>query len=119
MTPLEALLTAIAITLAASTMTAVAIYRPMRRQLLASCVVETTAAFWMRAAIAVIYLLPLFMVVAFGVPVLGAQEFTGAEIVRRTIAACAFTLVTIVVALGFRLASLEPASAHDYPRPVR
>lgn len=119
MTPLEALLTAITITLAASTITVVAIHRPMRRQLLASCVVDTTAAFWMRSAIAVIYLLPLFMVVAFGVPVLGAQEFTAAEIVRRTLAACAFTLVTIVIALGFRLASLEPASARDYPPPVR
>ncbi|MBC8027173.1 MAG: hypothetical protein H7Y89_14360 [Steroidobacteraceae bacterium] len=119
MTPLESLLTAIAIALGASTITILAIFRPLRRQLAAMCPVDTTAAFWMRSAVAVIYLLPLFMVVAFGVPVLGPKEFTTAEIVRRTLAASAFTLVTIVMAIGFRLASLRPASADDYPPAVR
>jgi hypothetical protein len=119
MTPLAALLTAVAIALGASTITVLTIYRPLRRQLAAMCPIETTAAFWMRSAVAVIYLLPLFMVVGFGVPVLGPQEFTAAEIVRRSLTASAFTLVTIVIAIGFRLASLSPASAHDYPPAVR
>ena len=119
MDPLTSLLTAVAIALGTSTITLLAIYGPLRIQLAALCPVETTAAFWMRATVAVIYLLPLFMVVGFGVPVLGAREFTAAEIVRRALTASAFTLVTIVITLGFRLASLRPASANDYPPPVR
>jgi hypothetical protein len=119
MTPLLALFTAVAIALGASTITVLAIYQPLRRQLAAMCPVETTAAFWMRSAVAVSYLLPLFMVAGFGVPVLGPNEFTAAEIVRRALTASAFTLVTIVIAIGFRLASLRSASAHDYPPAVR
>jgi hypothetical protein len=114
------LLTAIGIVLTLSTITIVAIHGPLRRQLNASCPVETTAAFWMRSAVALIYLIPLFFVLGFGLPELTRLEFTAAEALRRTITMTAFTLALIVTAIALRLSLADRAGKFDdYPPPVR
>ena len=119
MSGLSVLFTAIGIVLLFSTITVVAIHGPLRRQLGALCPVETTAAFWMRSAVTLIYLLPLFVVLGIGVPRLTQLEFTAAEVVRRMITTTSFTLALIVIGIALRL-SLQgrPGKFDDYP-PVR
>ena len=46
----------------------VAIYHPLRRQLAALCPVDATAVFRMHSVVTLIYLLPLFVVLTFGLP---------------------------------------------------
>lgn len=118
MTPLMTLLAAVGIVLVASTLTVFAIYHPLRRQLATLCPVDATAEFWMRSVVALIYLLPIFVVLTFGLPRLTADAFTVAEVVRRTVAATAFTLAAVVSGIALRLASLRPGHRLDYP-PVR
>jgi len=78
------------------------------------------AEFWTRAAVTVLYLMPLWVVLVFGLPDLGRLEYVSAgEIVRRALAAASFALVALVIATGLRLSSLRPASNYDYPPPVR
>jgi ABC-type sulfate transport system permease subunit len=114
------LLTAIGIVLAFSTVTIVAIHGPLRRQLRALCPVDTTAAFWMRSAVALIYLVPMSVVLGFGLPELTRLEFTAAEALRRTITTTTFTLALIVTGIALRLAMVgRPSKFDDYPRPVR
>jgi hypothetical protein len=108
MDELVALVTAVSVALGSSTLTVVAIHGPLRRQLTALCPVDSTAAFWMRAAVAVLYLLPLFVVLVFGLPDFTLREHAVAEVVRRTIAAAAFALAAIVIGIGLRLSSLRP-----------
>jgi hypothetical protein len=120
MNEFTALGTVIAITLILSTATVAAIYAPLHRLLEAVCPVGFTAVFWTRAAVIVIYLLPLFVVLVFGLPNLQRLEYVSAgEVTRRAFAATSFALVTIVIATGLRLSSLRPPSAYDLPPPVR
>lgn len=105
MTPLSTLVTAIGIALLASTLTVIAILGPLRRQLEALCASGTTATFWTRTAVTVLYLLPLFVVLMFGVPNLTRIDITAAEIARRTIASASFALAVIVIGMALRLAS--------------
>jgi hypothetical protein len=118
MSGLATLLTAVTIVLVTSTGTALAIHGPLRRQLAALCPVDTTAAFWTRSTVALLYLLPLFLVMWIGLPRLTHEEFTTAEVVRRTLATSAATLTLIVVAIGLRLSFVSPPTKFDYP-PVR
>ncbi|HEU5135994.1 MAG TPA: hypothetical protein VFU13_12665 [Steroidobacteraceae bacterium] len=116
------LVIALAISLALSSATVFAIYQPLHRLLEAVCPVGTTAEFWTRAAVTVIYLLPLWVVLVFGLPDLQRVDYVSpGEIARRALAAASFALVAIVVATGFRLAGLRTASNYtaDYDRPVR
>ena len=115
MDPLIALITAVGIVLVASTATVLAIYQPLRRQLTAVCPVQSTAEFWMRAAVAVFYLVPLFVVLVFGLPDGSTSLIDPAQLVRRTLAAAAFALASIVITVALRLASTRPASKFDYP----
>ena len=120
MNEMIALGTAIAISLTLSSATVFAIHTPLRRLLEAVCPAGFTSVFWMRAAVIVIYLLPLFVVLVFGVPNLQRVEYvTPGEVTRRAFAATSFALVLIVVAIGLRLSSLRPPSTYDYPPPVR
>jgi hypothetical protein len=115
----SALIVVIAISTALSTATVIAIHAPLRRLLEAICPLGFTAVFWARAAVTVIYLLPLWVVLVFGLPNFGHLEsFSIGEVARRGLAASSFALVAIVIATGMRLASLRPA-AQDYPPPVR
>jgi hypothetical protein len=57
----------------------------------------------------------LFVVLVFGVPPLKHAEVTFAEVMRRTLAAATFTLTVIVLTVGLRLASLEPAGRLEQP----
>ena len=117
------LIIALAITLALSSATVYAIYRPLHNLLEVVCPAGVTAEFWTRAAVTVIYLLPLWVVLVFGLPDLQRVDYVSpGEIARRALAAASFALVVIVVATGFRLASLGAASNYtsaDFDRPVR
>jgi len=120
MNQLETLSTAIGISLLLSSVTVFAIFQPMRRVLETVCPLQTTASFWMRAAVTVLYLLPLCIVLAFGIPDLSRLGYAPpTEVARRSLAACSFALVGIVVAIGLRLSSVRPPSKFDYPPPVR
>ena len=60
----------------------------MRRLLEAVCPVGFTAVFWTRAAVIIIYLLPLWVVLVFGLPNLQRLEYVSAgEVTRRAFAA--------------------------------
>jgi hypothetical protein len=113
------LFTALGIVLAFSTITILSIHGPLRRQLALLCPIETTAAFWMRSAVALIYLIPLFFVLGFGLPELTRLEFTAAEALRKTITMTAFTLALIVTAIALRLSLVARPSKFDVPPPVR
>jgi hypothetical protein len=116
----SALLTVIAISLALSSATVFAIYQPLHRLLEAVCPLGFTAEFWTRAAVTVIYLLPLWVVLVFGLPDLKHLDFVSAgEIARRALAAASFALVGIVVATGARLSALSPPTNYREPPPVR
>ena len=102
------LIIALAISLALSTATVLAISRPLHRLLEAMCPLGFTAEFWTRAAVAVIYLLPLWVVLVFGMPDFERVNYVApGEIARRALAAASFALVGIIVATGFRLAGVR------------
>jgi len=117
------LITALAITLTLSSATVFALHHPLHKLLEAVCPLGFTADFWTRAAVTVIYLLPLWVVLVFGMPDLErANYIVPGEIARRALAAASFALVGIVLATGFRLASLSVTSNYnraDSERPVR
>jgi hypothetical protein len=120
MSEISALLVTVTIALLLSTATAVAIYAPLRRLLEALCPLGSTADFWTRAAVTLLYLMPLWVVLVFGLPDLSRIEFVSAgELMRRALAAASFALVAIVIATGLRLSTLRPPTAYDYPPPVR
>jgi hypothetical protein len=108
MTAFTTLSIGIGVAFVASTLTVFAIHEPLRRQLEALCANGTSALYWTRTAVAVLYLLPLFVVLVFGVPDLTRLDATPAEVARRTIAAAAFALATIVTAMGLRIAGQRP-----------
>jgi hypothetical protein len=116
----ETLITAIGISVLLSSATVFALHGPMRRLLDAVCPLQTTASFWTRAAVTVLYLLPLCVVLAFGIPELSRLGHAPPmEVARRSLAASSFALVGIVVAIGLRLSSVRPPSRFDYPPPAR
>jgi hypothetical protein len=109
-----ALACAIAISLALSTATVSVICRPLRALLAALCPLESTAVFWTRAAITLLYLMPLWVVLVFGLPDLTRIELMGpGEVARRALAAASFALVAIVIATGLRLSSVRPPVRYD------
>jgi hypothetical protein len=64
----------------------------------------------------VIYLMPLWVVLTFGLPDLNRVEFYSmGEVARRGLSATSFALVTIVIATGLRLSSLRA----PFDNPVR
>ena len=104
----SALITVVAISLALSGATVFAIHRPLRKLLEAVCPLQFTAEFWTRAAITVLILLPLWVVLVFGLPGFRyLADMPAGEIARRALAAASFALVGIVVGTGFRLSSLR------------
>jgi hypothetical protein len=118
MNEFTALITVIAIALVLSSVTVRAIHAPLRRLLEVVCPLGSTAEFWARAAVTIIYLVPLWVVLVFGLPDFQRLEFASAgEVTRRALAATSFALVVIVVATGLRLSSLRPPSKFDYPPP--
>lgn len=121
MNQLPALFTVIAISLALSSATVYAIYCPLLRLLEAICPLQHTAKFWTRAAVTVLYLLPLWVVLVFGMRDLaGVEHIPASEIARRALAASSFALVAIVIATGLRLSTVRPPHKLDYaPPPVR
>ena len=105
-----ALLVVVGISLALSSLTVFAIHTPLRLLLEAICPLGTTAVFWTRAAMLVCYLLPLWVVLVFGLPNLRYLDAVSAgEIARRGLAAASFALVAIVIATGLRLNRARPA----------
>jgi hypothetical protein len=112
MSEIAALTTVIAISLVLSSATVFAIYQPLRNLLEAVCPLGFTAEFWTRAAVTVLYLLPLWVVLVFGVPDTQQLHFvTAGEIMRRALAATSFALVAIVIATGLRLSALRAPTA--------
>jgi len=110
------LVTGIVISLVLSSGTVFAIYHPLHRLLEAVCPLGFTAEFWTRAAVTVIYLLPLWVVLVFGLPDFARVEYVSpGEIARSALAAASFSLVVIVVATGLRLSRLGPATNYDSP----
>ncbi len=109
-----ALLTVVTISLALSSATVFAIYHPLHKLLEAVCPLGFTAEFWTRAAVTVLYLLPLWVVLVWGLPDLGRLDYVSAgEIARRGLAAASFALVGIVIATGLRLSSLRVPANYD------
>ena len=109
MSEFTALFAVTAISLVLSSITVGAIHSPLRRLLEVSCPTGSSAEFWMRAAIMVFYLLPLWAVLAFALPSLGhVHLYSPGELARRGLAAASFALVLIVVATGRRRSSLRP-----------
>jgi hypothetical protein len=120
MSEFSALTTVIAISVVLSSGTVFAIYRPLHQLLDAVCPLGFTAEFWTRAAVTVTYLLPLWVVLVWGMPNSAQLELVSAgEIARRALAATSFALVGIVIATGLRLSSLRAPASYDSPRPVR
>lgn len=120
MNSFTALAIGVAVSLALSTATVGAIQKPLHRLLEAVCPLQTTAAFWTRAAVTVLYLMPLWVVLVFGLPAGEQVEFASTgDVARRALACGSFALVSIVVATGLRLSSLRAPSTYDYPPPVR
>jgi hypothetical protein len=120
MNELTALITVVAIALVSSSVTVAIIHAPLRRVLETVCPAGSTAEFWMRAAVTVFYLLPLWATLVFGLPDFQRVEFVSAgAVARRALAATSFALVMIVVATGLRLSSLRPPSKFDYPQQLR
>ena len=120
MSEFSALITVITISVVLSSATVFTIHEPLRRLLEAVCPLGFTAAFWTRAAITVVYLLPLWVVLIFGMPEARQIDLVSAsEIMRRALAAASFALVGIVIATGLRLSGLRAPTSHDYPPPVR
>ena len=120
MSELSALTTVIVISLVLSSGTVFAIYRPLHQLLEAVCPLGFTAEFWTRAAVTVIYLLPLWVVLVWGMPSSPMLDVVSVgEIARRALAATSFALVGIVIATGLRLSSLRAPSSYENPRPVR
>ena len=78
MNEFSALITVIAISLVLSSATVFAIYQPLHQLLEAVCPLGFTAEFWTRAAVTVIYLLPLWVVLVFGLPDLQRLEYVSA-----------------------------------------
>jgi hypothetical protein len=115
MSPISTLATAIVVALVASSLTVITIREPLRRQLDALCASGASATYWTRTAVAVLYLLPLFVVLTFGLPDLTRAEVTAAEVARRTIAAAAFALATIVTGMGLRIAGQRPSQRPPSP----
>ena len=108
MSEFTALVIVVTIALLLSTATVVTILAPLRRLLEAVCPLGSTAEFWTRAAVTVLYLMPLWVVLVFGLPDLGrVQLLSAGEITRRALAASSFALVLIVIATGLRLSSLR------------
>lgn len=108
MNELSALITVIVISIALSSGTVFAIYQPLHRLLEAICPLGFTAEFWTRAAVTVIYLMPLWVVLIFGLPDLQwVGRFSAGEIARRAIASASFALVGIIIATGLRLSTLR------------
>ncbi|HEV7610139.1 MAG TPA: hypothetical protein VGO61_22600 [Steroidobacteraceae bacterium] len=119
MNEISALTTVVAISLVLSSATVFALFAPLRKFVEAICPSGSAAEFWTRAAVTILYLMPLWVVLAFGLP--DFQQlgyFSGGEIARRAMAAASFALVAIVIATGLRLAGLRPVSTYDRP-PVR
>jgi len=109
MSEFSALTTVIVISIALSSATVFAIYQPLRNLLEAVCPLGFTAEFWTRAAVTVTYLLPLWVVLVFGLPDTQQLNFvTAGEVMRRALAATSFALVGIVIATGLRLSGLRP-----------
>ena len=121
MNQMPALFTVIAISAALSSATVLAIYCPLLRLLEAICPLQHTATFWTRAAVTVLYLLPLWVVLVFGMPDFEQPAYSSAsEVARRALAASSSALVFIVVATGLRLSNVRPPHKLDYqPPPVR
>jgi hypothetical protein len=116
----SALITVIAISLVLSSVTVFAIYHPLHKLLEAVCPLGFTAEFWTRAAVTVIYLLPLWVVLVFGLPDLGRLDYvSGGEIARRALSAASFALVGIVIATGLRLSNLRAPSEYYSSRDER
>ena len=114
MIELAVVATAITISLLLSSGTVFAIHQPLRKLLEVICPTGVTAQFWARSAVAVIYLLPLWVVLVFGLPDLTRTDyFTPGEIARRALAAASFAIVAIVVGMGFKLASLRAPLTRD------
>jgi type VI protein secretion system component VasK len=112
----SALSTVIVISIVLSSATVFAIYRPLRKLLEAVCPLGFTAEFWTRAAVTVIYLMPLWVVLVWGLPDLQRIDYYSAgEVARRGLAAASFALVTIVIATGLRLSGLRAPSNYDAP----
>ena len=109
MSEFTALVTVIAISLLLSSVTVAAIQAPLRRLLEGVCPSASNAQFWLRAALTLFYLLPLWAVLSFALPGFGQlQAYPASEVMRRGLAAASFALVVIVVATGLRLSSLRP-----------
>lgn len=109
MNQLPALFTVIAISVALSSATVFAIYCPLLRLLEAICPLQHTAKFWTRAAVIVLYLLPLWVVLMFGLPDFHEIEyFSASDIARGALAASSSALVAIVIATGLRLSTVRP-----------
>ena len=108
MTPFSTLVTASGVALVASSLTVVTIREPLRRQLELMCTTRASVTYWTRTAVTVLYLLPLFVVLVFGLQDLTRADLTPAEVARRTIAAAAFSLTAIVSGMALRLANQRP-----------
>ena len=120
MNEISALITVVSISVALSTATVVTIHAPLRSLLETICPLGATAVFWTRAAITVLYLMPLWVVLVFGVPDFSRVDLiSGGDVARRALAAASFALVGIVIATGFRLAGVRVPSTTDFSQPVR
>jgi hypothetical protein len=116
-----AVVTVVIISLALSSATVCSIQSPLRRLLESICPIGTTAEFWTRAAIVLLFLFPLWAVLVIGLPDLEiVGSYSAGEIVRRGLAWSSLALVAIIVASGLRLnspRSREPVRT-DYLGPV-
>ena len=115
-----AVITVVAISVALSSATVLSIQAPLRKLLEAICPIGTTAEFWTRAAIVLLFLFPLWAVLVIGLPDLEiVGSFSAGEIARRGLAWSSLALVVIVVATGLRLnaARTVDAARTDYLGP--
>ena len=68
MTSLQALALAAFVSLALSTVLSLVIFRPLRALLFKTCAGEEAVQFWLRFSVTMLFLSPLFVSIAFGLP---------------------------------------------------
>ena len=105
MSSLQALLIGISTSLLTGATLQAAIARPLRAFIASMCPEPESVAFWLRFTIVMLFLSPLFVTVAFGLPA-PATWLDPVEIVQRTIASSLVAAFVTMIGIGLWISSL-------------
>lgn len=107
MTPIEALGIAVLISLVLSTALCLVIVRPLQALLIKACPGPEAVQFWGRFTLIMLFLSPLFISIAFGLPPSSAApQLDGGTIVQRIISAGLVGAFLAMLGLGFWVSTM-------------